>query len=141
MKSEVPALLLSLTFAVSLAGCGGIPDVEGRVTITQGVYGQLVSGCDTSGCTDRVITRGEVAAFDAPPPSGTLTRAPVARDAVDEAGFYELSLAPGTYHLAWVVDEGSGPGVHTRVEAIVVADGIARWDFTSGPGGGIWQER
>ena len=34
-----------------LGACGGLDrDIEDQITIDQGVYGLLISGCDTSGC-------------------------------------------------------------------------------------------
>jgi hypothetical protein len=131
-----PSLLLLSLVAL---GCGSsaVPDIEDRVTITQGIYGQLIGGCDTTGCVERPLDYGDVAAFAEPVPSGPVTLTAVAQTTVDDAGFFELTLPPGTHYLAWITDGA----VHTSTTRIVVPTGRARWDFTSGPGGGIWQER
>ncbi len=138
MKKHVLALVLSV--AGWTVGCG-VPDIEGRMTITQGVYGQLLGGCDTPGCSTRVLPDEEVAIFDAPVTTGPVTATPIDSTRSDGAGFYELEAPAGHYYIAWVDDGSSGRAINTQIGEIDVPTGIVRVDFTSGSGGGLWQER
>lgn len=112
---------------LSLAGCSGIPNIEGRMTITQGVYGQSLGGCDTPGCSTRVYD-GFVATLYSDAAMTTV----VGTSTSDSEGLYEIAAPAGHYWLSGRSSTGT---------EIDVPEGLVRWDFTSGSGGGIWTER
>ena len=72
-------------------GCGGSVDrdIEDNITIDQGVYGLLISGCDVQGCRDRPAS-GEHVMVYAPGETGVHARA-----TSDEHGIYQIDLAAG----------------------------------------------
>ena len=59
-----------LLFALLVSGCGLDRNIEGKVTIGQGVYGLLVQGCDSSGCQDQPAGGVQGMALGANSPSG-----------------------------------------------------------------------
>jgi hypothetical protein len=109
---------------VSLAGCGDGVDrnIEGQVTIDQGVYGLLVTGCDTSGCQDKVAV-GEHVMVYAPGKSVVFASA-----TSDHNGVYQIDLEPGDYTLC----------TYSCTPLTVPTADRVRYDWTSGPGGGHW---
>ncbi|NVB78700.1 MAG: carboxypeptidase regulatory-like domain-containing protein [Kofleriaceae bacterium] len=111
-------------FALLAVGCGGLDrDIEDRITIEQGVYGLLVSGCDTSGCKDQPATGEQVTVFAADE-----ARAHTAATS-DSHGVYQIDLAAGDYTLC----------TYSCTPITVPANATVRYDWTSGPGGGSWQ--
>jgi len=100
------------------AGCGGLDgDIEDEITIEQGVYGQLLKGCD--GCTDQPAVNEEVTVYVPGHDDQSVMS--------DGHGVYELGLPAGDYTLCTSV-----------CTPITVPYGIIRYDWTSGPGGGTW---
>lgn len=118
MRLWLSALLFGVGFG---AGCGdGIDrDIEGRITIEQGVYGLLVAGCDTDGCHDQVAAHADVLVYAAGEGDMAVTS--------DERGVYQVSLPAGDYTLCT-----------SACTAVTVPYGTVRYDWTSGPGGGHW---
>lgn len=108
---------------VILVACGSpdFADPDAEVTITQGVYGLAISGCDTSDCEDSPY---ENALITATPTAGG---APVTTTS-DGGGFFELALPVGTYSVCVFNCTTITIGNGQRVQR----------DFISGPGGGIW---
>jgi len=113
---------LALLLAISACTTTSFIDPEEVVTIERGVYGLTVSGCDTSGCEDNPYEHAVVTAT----PAGTT--GPEVTTTSDDDGFFQLTLAAGTYELC----------VHSCITVTVVDAERVRRDFISGPGGGIW---
>lgn len=114
---------MRLTLIALLAvGCGGGVDqhIEDQITIEQGVYGLLISGCDTSGCLDQPAANEEVIVY-APGSSETTVMS-------DTDGVYEIDLPAGDYTLCTY-----------SCTPVTVPQGKVRYDWISGPGGGHWQ--
>jgi hypothetical protein len=109
--------------ALAVCGCGLDRNIDGKVTIEQGVYGQLVSGCDSSGCQDQPAS-GEHVVVYAASQSATFASA----DA-DGDGFYQIALPAGDYTLC----------TYSCTEISVPDRSTVRYDWTSGPGGGKWE--
>ena len=109
--------------ALVLCGCGLDRNIEGRVTIQQGVYGQLVQGCDTSGCQDQPAAGEHVVVYAASESSA------FASADADGDGFYEIALPAGDYTLC----------TYNCTQITVPDHALVRYDWTSGPGGGRWQ--
>jgi hypothetical protein len=111
-------------FALLVAGgCGLDRNIEGKVTIQQGVYGQLVRGCDTSGCQDQADSDEHVVVYAASESSAFATA-----DS-DGDGVYQIDLPPGDYTLC----------TYSCTPINVPGQTVVRYDWTSGPGGGHWQ--
>ena len=112
-------------FALLVAGCGLDRNIEGKVTISQGVYGQLVEGCDTSGCQDQPAS-GEHVVVYAASESTTFASADS-----DDDGVYQIELPGGDYTLC----------TYSCTPISVPESSLVRYDWTSGPGGGHWDRR
>jgi hypothetical protein len=110
-------------FALVLFGCGLDRNIEGRVTIQQGVYGQLVQGCDSSGCQDQPAAGEHVVVYAA-----SQSSVYASADA-DGDGFYQVELPAGDYTLC----------TYSCTEISVPDHALVRYDWTSGPGGGRWE--
>ena len=108
----------------SLLGCGdGVDrDIEGSITIDQGVYGLLISGCDTSGCQDKPAAGEHVMVYS---PGESQVHATVTSD---RSGVYQVDLEPGDYTLC----------TYACTPVTVRASDRIRYDWMSGPGGGTW---
>lgn len=117
-------MLLALGVSGVLAGClGPTNEPISPPQFSQGLYGQLWRGCDTSGCDDAYDANEAVAIF----------RDAAMADLVDTAtsdriGRYEVELAPGTYTIC----------TYSCTTIEVGADVVVRADWISGPGGGEW---
>ena len=113
------ALLIAL-----LVGACTETDPDARVTIAEGVYGRAVSGCDIEGCEDEPYAAAAVVAtpVDGGPPRATTS---------DGDGFFELTLAAGSYELC----------VHACTTIRITTGARLRRDFVAGPGGGLWCDR
>ena len=96
-------------------------DIEDRITIEQGVYGLLVSGCDSASCKDRPAAAQLVTVFS-PDLRGDISTMS------DGDGVYQIDLAAGDYTLCTV----------SCTSITVPASARVRYDWTSGPGGGSW---
>lgn len=114
--------LLFAALALTAFGCSdGIDEnIEDQITIQQGVYGLLISGCDTSGCADQPAIGEQVLVYAAGQDAQSVTS--------DGNGVYEIHLSAGDYTLCTSV-----------CTAITVPAGTVRYDWTSGPGGGHWE--
>lgn len=111
-----------LTGAVlTSSGCG---HADAEPTITQGVYGTLVLGCDAPGCSSSRIAGARVSAL--PAAVGLTERSAIS----DDDGFYEIALDPGEYVL--LLDELGAE------QPLALGAGVTRCDWVSGPGGGDW---
>jgi hypothetical protein len=88
IRTLAPATLL-------LLGCGLDGDIEDRVTIEQGVYGQLTTYNDTAPILATTYLSWPVRVYSAP----RGTSEPLATTESDERGFYEVALAPGAYEV------------------------------------------
>jgi hypothetical protein len=109
---------------VLVAGCGIDRNIEDTVTIHQGVYGLLVSGCDTSGCIDQPASNEHVIIY-AP---GQSNRS-YADTKSDGEGVFQIELPAGDYTLC----------TYSCTPVTVAPLDRVRFDWTSGPGGGHWQ--
>jgi hypothetical protein len=137
-----PSLLCVVSLAAIGCGNGLSRCIDDRVTIEQGIYGQLVSGCDTPDCSPSYAVGLSLRVYDSDPTPATgppgnaviydegTTLTPIARVASGGEGFYEIALPAGTYYFcanscARINLSASPPRV--------------RYDWTSGPGGGFWR--
>ena len=111
--------------ALALAACGLDRNIDSKVTIHQGVYGLLVSACDSSGCQDQPAV-GEMVTVYSPTqhdPAGYATAKS------DGDGVFQVELPSGDYTLC------------TQICTPISVDGDrVRYDWTSGPGGGRWDK-
>lgn len=116
MRSWLMALVLA-----PLVGCAGVDrDIEDQITIDQGVYGLLISGCPTSGCNAQPAANEAVVVY--------VPGADNVRVMSDADGVYEIDLPAGEYTLCT-----------TSCTQISVPQGVVRYDWTSGPEGGKWK--
>lgn len=108
--------------ALLAVGCGDSIDehIEDQITIEQGVYGLLISGCDTSGCQDQPAAGEDVVVFAPGREEESVTS--------DGDGVYEIRLPAGDYTLC----------TYSCTPLTVPNNGTIRYDWTSGPGGGQW---
>ncbi|MEZ4445109.1 MAG: hypothetical protein R3B72_38910 [Polyangiaceae bacterium] len=123
-----------------VAGCGSDTDlvcIDDLVTIGQGIYGELLNGCDTADCETSRASGMEVRVYDEDPTppdpddatdDGT-TLVPLAVTKADGAGFYEVELLPGSYSVCTNV---------CTTTTVSPDDAPQRLDWASGPGGGRW---
>ena len=109
-------------FALLVGGCGLDRNIEGKVTIQEGVYGQLVQGCDTSGCLDQPDSDEHVVVYAASQSSA------YANADSDDDGIYQIELPGGDYTLC----------TYSCTPISVPEQTLVRYDWTSGPGGGHW---
>lgn len=117
-------MLRYLLVAVAIGACGGFDhDIEDRITIEQGVYGLLISGCDTAGCQDQPAAGEQVVVYAA----GTRT-GPFTQVTSDSHGIYQINLVAGDYTLC----------TYSCTQITVPAQTKIRYDWVSGPGGGYW---
>lgn len=102
------------------AGCGAVDrNIEDQISIEQGIYGLLISGCDTSGCNDQPAANEKVVVYV--PGDDEL------KVLSDSDGIYEIDLPAGDYTLCTY-----------SCTPVTVPSGTVRYDWTSGPGGGHW---
>jgi hypothetical protein len=112
-------------FALLAVGCGSVDrNIEDQITIDQGVYGLLISGCDTSGCQDQPDKGEAVMVYVAG------ENHVHAMDMSDRDGVYQIDLEPGDYTLC----------TYSCTPITVPAASTVRYDWTSGPGGGHWDD-
>jgi hypothetical protein len=117
-------MLRYFPMVLALAACGAVDhDIEDQITIEQGVYGLLISGCDTSGCQDQPAAGEMVTVYAAGDADG-----PVTKVKSDDDGVYQINLVEGDYTLC----------TYSCVTASVPEYTKVRYDWTSGPGGGRW---
>lgn len=95
------------------------------MTIQQGVYGQLIQGCDTSGCQDQPDGGEHVVVYAASQSSA------FASADSDGDGVYQIELPDGDYTLC----------TYSCTPISVPAQSTVRYDWTSGPGGGLWERK
>ena len=116
--------LIVVAFA-GLGGCASLDqNIEDQITIEQGVYGLLISGCDTGGCQDRPAA-GEHVIVYSPGANG-----PYSQVTSDDDGVYQINLVAGDYTLC----------TYSCVQISVPDHDRVRYDWTSGPGGGLWSD-
>jgi hypothetical protein len=121
--AALAAMRLSLIGLFALGCGGGVDDhIEDQITIQQGVYGLLISGCDTPGCLDQPAANEPVIVYAPGQPERSV--------ASNGRGIYEIDLPAGDYTLCTY-----------SCTPVTVAVGTVRYDWTSGPGGGYWNPR
>jgi hypothetical protein len=135
-----------LMIVILAAGCGGGAsldhDMEKHVTISRGVYGQTLGGCDTLDCDTRYYVGCGVAVFTVAPKPGD-TAKPVAQTLSSALGFYQIGLTQdGTYTLCAGSPSGEDFLVQMSCSALQTsaAQPLVRYDFMSGLGGGNWSK-
>jgi hypothetical protein len=97
MNERAFRLLAPASFWVALA-CGGhaAPTVEQRVTIQQGIYGQVTSLDDVGRHEPQPLGGFPIYVYDVP--AGTVLGAPTASTASETSlGFYEMALPSGDH--------------------------------------------
>jgi hypothetical protein len=116
-------MLRYLLMVAVVGGCGSVDtNIEDQITIEQGVYGLLISGCDTAGCQDQPAT-GEAVIVYAAGANG-----PFSQVKSDDDGVYQMNLVAGDYTLC----------TYSCTAVTVPENGKIRYDWVSGPGGGHW---
>ena len=116
-------MLRYLLMAALLGACGSLDThIEDQITIEQGVYGLLISGCDTSGCQDQPAAGEHVTVYAA----GSDGKFSEVRS--DDNGVYQINLVAGNYTLC----------TSSCTAITVPTNDKIRVDWTSGPGGGHW---
>lgn len=135
-----PLCFLALVFL----GCGTSADVEGQLTITQGLYGQLTQRCDGAGCLGAPKVGTPVAWFDTNPYGASdagVKPTPKLETTTKANGFYELALDSGARgYLAVGEDRTNGVQWFTATSAFVPR-GLGRLDWHAGPGNdGTWTD-
>jgi hypothetical protein len=117
-------MLRYFLMVAALGACGTSVDthIEDQITIEQGVYGLLISGCDTSGCKDQPAAGAHVIVY-APGANG-----PFSQSTSDGHGIYQINLTAGDYLVC----------TDSCTTITVPANETVRCDWTSGPGGGSW---
>ena len=116
-------MLRYLLMVAVVGACGSVDtDIEDQITIDQGVYGLLISGCDTAGCQDQPAA-GEYVVVYAAGANG-----PLLRVTSDSDGVYQMNLVAGDYTLC----------TNSCTTVTVRANEKVRYDWVSGPGGGRW---
>lgn len=123
-----------------LVSCGGLDkNVESQVTITQGVYGQLLAGCDTPGCSTSYLPSRDVGLFDVQVVRNDagVFPAPLVHVTSRDRGFYEIGVDAGSFFLAiGQPDTARGGTSWFTSTSVRVPVGVGRVDWVSGPGGG-----
>ena len=95
-------------------------NIEDQITIDQGVYGLLISGCD--GCQDQPAAGEQVVVY------GATANGPISQGKSDDDGVYQIDLVEGDYTVC----------LNTCTAVTVTANDKVRLDWVSGPGGGHW---
>lgn len=126
---------LALLFTLAATGCVGDDIdrcIDDRADITEGVYGQLTTGCDTPDCEADYAVGTEVRVYDEDPgPYEEQGPVPMVVLTSGEMGFYQVGLPAGTYWFCTFI---------CAELTIDAAAPVIRWDWSSGPGGGFWHE-
>jgi hypothetical protein len=119
-------MLRYLLMALVVGACGGSVDhdIEDRITIEQGVYGLLISGCDTAGCEDQPAAGEQVLVYAAG------ANGAYASATSDGKGIYQINLVGGDYTLC----------TYSCTPVTVPGGEKIRYDWISGPGGGYWSD-
>jgi hypothetical protein len=108
---------------LAVSACGSVDhDIEDQITIDQGVYGLLISGCEMDGCQDQPAVGEYVVVFSAGA-DGVFSKV-----TSNDDGVYQINLVAGNYTLC----------TYSCTTVTVPAHGKVRYDWTSGPGGGHW---
>ena len=114
-----------LVVVVLVGGCGLDRNIEDKITIRQGVYGMLITGCDTSNCRDQPAIGERVVVYAPGQSNGTFAEA-----TSDNEGVFQINLTAGDYTLCT-----------SSCTPVTVPDhATVRFDWTSGPGGGHWDQ-
>ena len=127
----------TLLLLAALTACNSDPidrDIEGEITIANGVYGQISVATDHVGNSAMVLDNVRVTAYtaDAPPKVLMLTLS-------DEHGFYQIETGPGTFPMctgaATPTSGTSNPGPCTLT---TIGSGNSRRDWVQNGAGGVW---
>ncbi|HEV7557483.1 MAG TPA: hypothetical protein VGO00_18595 [Kofleriaceae bacterium] len=126
-----------LWLLVLLTACDGDPidrNIDGEVTIDNGVYGQVSVAADHVGNTAMVLDNLHVTAYTADSPPKVLMST-----SSDEHGFFQIQTGPGTFPIctasATPSNGTSNPGPCTLV---TVDSGNTRRDWVQNSKGGTW---
>ncbi len=131
MRTALLYTMLSFSLA-ALPGCGDStdPDSSFTPTISQGVWGKLVNGCDTSDCQSSPASGMNVQVLTTQPMMGS-TPMSIASATSNDEGYYEITVDPGDYFLYLNANVGW--------TAVTIGQGLSECDWISGPGGGNWE--
>lgn len=127
---------LILTFTA----CAAQPtDTITPPTIQQGVFGQIINGCDTPDCKSTPSVGSFVDVFATTPTLGVVASGAESNTVSDQHGSYELALAAGS-HVICIGDEPEGGGFVPRscTTFSVTDQTVVRLDYAYGPSGGRW---
>lgn len=130
MRSSASALVLVWSLCVLVAACEDCPDepddcIESDVTLTQGIYGQVLEGQDV---TNDESCKQYARPVNYPVWLETSDGVHVAEDVADERGAFELEAAAGQY-TACVRDNNNV--VRCGGIVTVPASGRMRYDIST----------
>ena len=131
--------------ALLLTGCGTSTEVEGQLTITQGLYGQLTQRCDQpAACVGAPRVGTPVAWFEVSPyaTDGGVKPTPVRESTSGTNGFYEFALDSNARGYLAIGELRPTNGVQWfTATSVLVPRGLGRVDWRAGPGNdGTWSD-
>jgi hypothetical protein len=116
-------------------------DIERLRSTQQGVYGQLVNGCDIASCSASYAPPGRGVAALKKEPDFNQEVIAIAVAQSGERGFFELNLPPGEYVLCGGNVVSAKDNRFSRWGACLTLSlrmGAERHDWWTGPAGGLW---
>jgi len=132
-----------MVFAM-VSACGTSTDVEGQLTISQGLYGQLTQSCTAKDCVGAPRVGTPIAWFDQSPyvNDGGVKPTPVFEGTSKANGFYEFALDSNVRGYLAIGELRSTNGIqYFTATSVLVPKGLGRLDWHAGPGNdGTWTD-
>ncbi len=135
--------LRSLPLLAILLSCEPAPPLEARLSITQGLYGQLTQRCDGEGCTGAPRSGSPVGWFDVSPFSrdGGVAPQPLLETSSAHDGLFEFAIDSGTRGYLAIGEPRTGFGTQWfTATSVFVPRGLARVDWQAGGSEGTWRD-
>ena len=115
-SNHVRLLLGAVCVAQLSQACGFSRDVEGKVTLSQGVYGQITTGTDTGSSDDMYLPGVPVSLLSE---DGTQT---LTATTSDDQGFYQVRATVGMHQICGIVLQ------ETWCQTFYIPSGLRRID-------------
>lgn len=131
---------------VALVGlsCGTNTMIEGNITITQGLYGQLTQSCMGTSCVGAPRVGANVAWFASNPYDANdagVKPSPLFETISSKDGVYEFALDAATRGYLAVGEPRTNGVQYFTATAATIPRGLARIDWHAGPGNdGTWTD-